>query len=110
MFHKEQTQASSVERSHLASWQCKASQSSPNGADHQQLGLGTSPSSHLQPRPCPSDFYLFGPLKEFTRDTKFESDDEVKSVMSDWLRHQSKDFYADGIRKLVQCAQTGKNV
>lgn len=40
-------------------------------------------------------------LKAFTRGTKFESDDEVKSVVSDWLRHQSKDFYAEGIRKLV---------
>ena len=49
---------------------------------------------------APSDFLLFGPLKEFTRGTKFESDDEVKSVVSDWLRHQSKDFYAEGIRKL----------
>ncbi|BFZ19333.1 hypothetical protein BsWGS_22372 [Bradybaena similaris] len=49
----------------------------------------------------PSDFDLFGPLKAFTRGTKFESDDEVKSVVSDWLRHQSKDFYAEGIWKLV---------
>ena len=27
---------------------------------------------------APSDFHLFGPLKEFTRGTKFEKDDEVK--------------------------------
>ena len=50
---------------------------------------------------APSEFHLFGPLKEFTRGTKFESDDEVKSVVSDWLRHQSKDFLAEGIRNLV---------
>ena len=41
-----------------------------------------------------SDFHLFGPLKDFTRVKKFESDDEVKSVVSDWLRHQSKEFWA----------------
>ena len=45
-------------------------------------------SGHL----APSDFHLSGPLKEFTRGTKFESDDEVKRVVSDWLRQQSKDF------------------
>ena len=43
---------------------------------------------------APSDFHLFGSLKEFTRGTKFENEDEVKSDVSDWLRHQSKDFYA----------------
>ena len=31
----------------------KVSHSSPNGADHQQTGLGTAPSSPSQPRPCP---------------------------------------------------------
>ena len=48
-----------------------------------------------------SDFHLFAPLKEFTRGAKFESDNEVKNVVSDWLRHQFKDFYADEIQKLV---------
>ena len=48
-----------------------------------------------------SDFHLFGPWKQFTRGTKLESDNEVKSVVSDWLRHQSKDFYAEVIGKLV---------
>ena len=50
---KEQTQGSSVKRSHHASWKCKASHSSRNGADHQQPGMGAVPSSPLQPRPCP---------------------------------------------------------
>ena len=40
-------------------------------------------------------------LKEITGGTKFEREDEVKSVVSDWLRHQSKDFYAGEVRKLV---------
>ena len=33
---------------------------------------------------------------------KFESDNEVKSIVRDWLRHQFKDFYAEEIRKLVK--------
>ena len=58
---------------------------------------------HLPYSPDPAllDFHQFGPLKEFTRGTKFESEDEVTSVVSDWLRHQSKDFDAEGIRKFV---------
>ena len=35
------------------------------------------------------------------RGIKFESDDEVKSAVSDGLKHQSEDFYAEGIQKLV---------
>ena len=34
--------------------------------------------SPYSPDLAPSDFHLFGPLKEFTRGTKFENDDEVK--------------------------------
>ena len=65
--------------------------------------LGWELLFHLSYSPdlAPTDFHLFGPLKEFTRGTKFESDDEVKSVVSDRLKYQSKDFYAEGIRKLV---------
>ena len=59
------------------------------------------PHLPYSPDLAPSDFHRFGPLKEFTRGTNFESDDEVKSVVSDWMRHQSKDFYAKGIQKLV---------
>ena len=65
------------------------------------LGWELLPHPSYSPDLAPSDFHLFGPLKEFTRDTKFESEDEVKNVVSDWVRHQSKDFYAEGIRKLV---------
>ena len=61
------------------------------------LGWELLPHPSYSPDLAPSDFHLFGPLKEFTRGTKFESDDEVKSVVSEWLRHQSKDFYAEGI-------------
>ena len=42
------------------------------------------------PELAPSHFHLFGPLKEFTKGTNFESDDEVKSVVSDWQRIRLK--------------------
>ena len=116
MFHKEQTHGTNIKNKRKKDIKNKRRNhqskrvilhhdnarphSSPNGADHQQPGPETAPS--YSPDLAPSDFHLFGPLKEFTRGTKFESDDEVKSVVSNWLRHQSKDFYGERIRKLVR--------
>ena len=56
------------------------------------LGWELLPHPPYNPDVAPSDFHLFGPFKEFMRGAKFENEDEVKSVVSDWLRHQSKDF------------------
>ena len=47
------------------------------------LGWELLPYLPYSPDLAHSDFHRFGPLKEFTRGTKFESDDEVKSVVSD---------------------------
>ena len=47
------------------------------------LGWELLPHPPYSPDLAPSDFHQFGPLKEFTRDTKFKSDDEVKRVVSD---------------------------
>ena len=65
------------------------------------LGWELLPHIPYSPDLARADFHRFGPLKEFTRGSKFESDDEAKSVVSDWLRHRSKNFYAEGIQKLV---------
>ena len=71
------------------------------------LGWEMLPHFPYSPDLAPSDFHRFDPLKEFTRSTKFESKslmkhkDKVKRVVGDWLRHQSKDFYTEGIQKLV---------
>ena len=35
---------------------------------------------------APSDFHLFGSLKEFRHGTKYSSDDEVKHIISKWLK------------------------
>ena len=63
--------------------------------------LGWKLLPHLPHSPGLANFHQFGPLKAFMRSTKFESDNEGKSVVSDWLRHQFKDFYTEGIQKLV---------
>ena len=66
-----------------------------------QFGWEQLPHPPCSPDLSPSDFHLFGPLKKFLRGTKFSSDDEVKSTVSKWLETQPKDFYAEGIQKLV---------
>jgi len=50
----------------------------------------------------PSDFHLFGPLKEALRGRRFSCDDDVKAPVHQWLRAQPKTSFADGIKKLVR--------
>ena len=52
---------------------------------------------------APSDFHLFGPLKEALRGRRFSCDDYVKAAVHQWLRAQPKTFFADGIKKLAGC-------
>jgi histone-lysine N-methyltransferase SETMAR len=49
----------------------------------------------------PSDYHLFGPLKDALRGRHFASDEEVKEVVHAWLVTQPKTFSSEGIRKLV---------
>lgn len=55
----------------------------------------------------PSYFHLFSYLKTYTSGNKFESDDQGECVVSDWLRHQSKDFFFRW-GNTEACAVTGK--
>ena len=50
---------------------------------------------------APSDFYLFGPLKNALWGRRFSSDDDVKAAVHQWLRTQPKTFIVDGIKTLV---------
>jgi hypothetical protein len=49
---------------------------------------------------APSDFHLFGPLKE-APGGRFRCDEDVKNAVHQWLRVQPKTFYYDGIKLLV---------
>jgi len=49
---------------------------------------------------APSDFRLFGSLKNALRGRRFSCDD-VKVVVHQWLSAQPKTFFADGIENLV---------
>jgi hypothetical protein len=51
---------------------------------------------------APSDYHLFGPLKDALRGRRFTSDQEVREAVHAWLTAQPKTFFSEGIRKLVQ--------
>jgi hypothetical protein len=50
---------------------------------------------------APSDYHLFGPLKDALRGCHFASDQQVKEVVHAWLVTQSKTFFSEGTQKLV---------
>jgi histone-lysine N-methyltransferase SETMAR len=52
---------------------------------------------------APSDFHLFGPLKEALGGRIFQCDKDVKNTVHQLLCAQPKTFYYDGIKKLVGC-------
>ena len=66
--------------------------------------FGWTTISHLPYSPDlePSDFYLFGPLKESLRGRHFSSDKEIKTAVRKWLKTQPVEFYDEGICALVK--------
>lgn len=68
----------------------------------QKLGWEILPHPPYSPDLAPSDYHMFGPLKEALRGKKFRSNEEVKIQVQTWLRQLTKEFYARGIRKLEE--------
>ena len=57
------------------------------------FGWTTVTHPPYSPDLAPSDYYLFGPLKEGVREQHFTSDQEIKNAVRNWLKMQSADFY-----------------
>jgi histone-lysine N-methyltransferase SETMAR len=51
---------------------------------------------------APSNFHLFGPLKNHLGGKCFADDKEAEMVVQKWLRQQSKDLHAAGFDALVK--------
>jgi len=68
----------------------------------QQLGFELLQHPPYSPDLAPSDYHIFGPLKEALRGRRFASDEEVKEAVHTWLREQPKSFFSAGIQKLVE--------
>ena len=62
---------------------------------------------------APSDFQLFPTLKEFLGSRHFESDEDAKDSVKEWLNVLAAEVYDEGIQKLVthcdRCLNVGGN-
>jgi hypothetical protein len=45
---------------------------------------------------------MFDQMKEAQRGRRFSSDEVIRTVQN-WLKTQPKNFFPDGIKKLVKC-------
>jgi histone-lysine N-methyltransferase SETMAR len=64
--------------------------------------VGTSRHPAYSPDLVPSDFHLFGQLKNRLGGKRFADDEEVETEVRKWLRQESKDFYAAGFDALLK--------
>ncbi|GBN75441.1 hypothetical protein AVEN_9105-1 [Araneus ventricosus] len=55
-----------------------------------------------QPGLAPSDFHLFGSLKQHLGGKHFADDGDVQHGVLLWMRQQPKEFYAAGIGALIK--------
>jgi len=60
-----------------------------------------SPVPPYSPDLSPSDFHLFGSLKDALRGTRFEDDESVIRAVRTWLREQETSWYREGTHALV---------
>jgi len=67
----------------------------------ENLGFEVMKHPAYSPDLAPSDYHLFGPLKDGLRGRRFTSDEEVQDAVHKWLRDQPRAFFSDGINKLV---------
>ena len=65
------------------------------------FGWTTVTHPPYSPDLAPSDYHLFGPLKEGVRGKHFISNQEVKNAVRNWLKIQPVDFYKAGIVSFV---------
>ena len=65
------------------------------------FGWTVIPHPPYSPDLAPSDYHLFGPMKEGLRGNRYGNDNEVKTAVLNWLRHQPAEFYNTGIHALV---------
>ena len=53
----------------------------------------TVPHSPYFPDLAPSDYHLFGTMKDALRDKYYGNDEEMKIAVKNWLRKQAPEFY-----------------
>jgi histone-lysine N-methyltransferase SETMAR len=68
----------------------------------QDLSFECLPHPPYLPDLAPSDFHVFGLLKEAMGGKSFRSDKEVQQVVHEWLRSQPKEFFSRGMHALLK--------
>jgi hypothetical protein len=68
---------------------------------NRQIWLDLLPHPSYSPDLAPSDFHLFGPLKNALRGARFEGDESVILAVRTWLREQQRIWYRVGIHALA---------
>jgi len=68
----------------------------------EELRFESIPHPPYSPDLAPLEFHVFGPLKDALSGTQFRDDDEVRSVVHEWLRTRPKEFFSRGIYTLVK--------
>jgi histone-lysine N-methyltransferase SETMAR len=66
----------------------------------QDLTFECPPDPPYLPDLAPSDFHVFGLLKETMGGKSLRSDEEVQQAVHEWLRCQPNDFFTRGIHAL----------
>ena len=66
----------------------------------QELGFEVVPHPPYSPDLAPSDYWLFGPLKQHLRGRRYDTIQEVGQVVHRWLRERLEGWFADGILRL----------
>jgi hypothetical protein len=72
----------------------------------QDLSFNCLPHLLYLPDITPSEFHVFGPLKEAMGGKSFRSDEEVQQAVHKWLHSQPKEFFSRGIHPLPKCWNT----
>jgi len=66
----------------------------------QDLSFECLPHPPYSPDLAPSDFRVFGPLKEAMGCKSFRFDEEVQQTVQEWLHSQPKECFSRGMRAL----------
>ena len=59
------------------------------------------PIPPYSPDLAPSDFHLFGPVRDTLRGTRFEDDESVIRAVRTCLREQETNWYREGMHAIV---------
>lgn len=69
--------------------------------DIRKLGWTVLQHPPYSPDLAPSDYHLFGPLKDELRGTRFHNNEDLVTAAKQWLKRAGSEFYHTGIHALV---------